>query len=267
MSSYESSAKKRDNIQTRGVYQSSPLGTGLFVGLRAADPFLQYSILSHNLGATLIQRVGSSALPPGPPLVTGIPLLDRLSLSPYRLVLLAMSVGSAVKQNYWVLGISNEAVLTSAAVGVSAFNTIVNSLNSLFFITVATSASANGERFPQTPLLAGSVLYVVGILTETVSEIQRKRFKQRPENKGKVCDQGLWALARHINYGGYTLWRSGYAIAAGGWTWGAIVAGGFAYDFLVRGIPVLDEYCQERYAEQWTQFKQKVPYRFLPYIY
>ena len=267
MSSYESSGKKRDNVQTRGSYETSPLGTGLFVGLRAADPFLQYSILSQNLGASLFQRLGTSALPPGPPLITGIALLDRLSLSPYRLTLLAMGVGSALKQQYWTLSISNEAVPPSTAVAISAFNSIANALNSLFFICSATSASVNGERFPQTPLLVGSALYVVGLLTETVSEIQRKRFKRKPENQGKVCDQGLWALARHINYGGYTLWRGGYALAAGGWIWGGVVAGWFAYDFVARAIPVLDQYCQERYTEQWTQFKQNVPYKLLPYIY
>ncbi|KAL9090341.1 MAG: hypothetical protein Q9165_005375 [Trypethelium subeluteriae] len=265
--SYESTAKKRDNVQTRGIYQSSPLGTGLFVGLRSADPLLQYAILSRNLGAPLLQRLGTSALAPGPPLITGLTFLDRLSLSPYRLILLLMSVGSAVKQQYWVLRISNEAIFPSGAIGVSIFNSVVNSLNSALFICAATSASNNGEHFPQTPLLVGSTLYVVGILTETVSEIQRRAFKRKPENKGKVCDEGLWALARHVNYAGYTLWRSGYALAAGGWIWGAVVAGGFTYDFLVRAIPVLDHYCQERYAEQWTQFKEKVPYKYLPYIY
>lgn len=265
--SYESSGKKRDNVQNRGNYEPSPLGTGLFVGLRAADPFLQYSILSQNLGASLFQRLGTFALRPGPPLITGIGLLDRISLSPYRLALLAMSVGSAVKQQYWTLSVANESVTPGTAVAVSFFNTLVNSLNSVFFICSATSASVNGERFPQTPLLVGSALYAVGILAETVSEIQRKRFKGKPENKGKVCDQGLWGLARHINYGGYTLWRSGYAITAGGWVWGGVVAAWFTYDFVFRAIPVLDQYCQERYTEQWTQFKQKVPYKLLPYVY
>lgn len=45
---------------------------------------------------------------------------------------------------------------------------------------------------------------------------------------------------------GYTLWRTGYAIAAGGWTWGAVTASFFVYDFNFRGIPVLQHYLEER---------------------
>ena len=266
-SSYEADGKKHDNVVTRGDYQSSPLGTGVFVGLRAADPLLQYAILSQNLGASLFHRLGTSALPPGPPLTTGVELLDRWSLSPYRMVLLAMSVGSTLKQDYWILSLSNEAMPPASATIISVFNSLINSLNSLFFISAKTSASANGEHFPQTPLLVGSALYAVGIVTETASEIQRKRFKRNPANKGKVCDRGLWALARHINYGGYTLWRTGYAVAAGGWIWGAVNAAWFTYNFLFEAIPALDQYCQEKYTEQWTQFRQKVPYRLFPYIY
>ena len=67
-----------------------------------------------------------------------------------------------------------------------------------------------------------------------------------PANKGKIYSGGLFGLSRHINYFGYTLWRSGYALAAGGWIWGSIVAGFFTYDFTQRAIPVLTEYMEER---------------------
>ncbi|KAI9709455.1 MAG: hypothetical protein M1820_003215 [Bogoriella megaspora] len=270
--SSESSGKKREEVSKRdyverGVYQSSPLGTGIFVGLRAFDPFLQYGILRHNYGTPLLHRLGASVLPPGPPLITGISLLDKLSLSPYRSILLAMSIGSALKQNYWVVGIQNEAMPPSGAITVSLFNTLANSINSFLFICSATSASANGEHFPQTPLLVGSALYVAGLTTELVSEIQRRNFKRKTENKGKVCDRGLWSWSRHINYGGYMLWRSGYALAAGGWVWGAFTAALATYDFVGRAIPVLDQYCEKRYGEQWKSFRERVPYQFLPLIY
>lgn len=51
---------------------------------------------------------------------------------------------------------------------------------------------------------------MAGILLELVSELQRKRFKDDPANKGKPYAGGLFSLARSINYGGYTLWRGGY---------------------------------------------------------
>lgn len=157
-----------------------------------------------------------------------------------------MAAAGAVKQIYWLVGVSQEMFPALSAVEVTVFNTVVNSLNSLLFISSVTSASANGEVFPQTPLLVGSTLFVVGMLVETFSEWQRKQFKRDPKNKGKVYTGGLFGLARHVNYGGYTLWRTGFAIAAGGWIWGALTAGFFATNFLRSSIPELDLYCSER---------------------
>lgn len=81
---------------------------------------------------------------------------------------------------------------------------------------------------------------------EFVSEIQRHAFKKDKKNKGQVYEGGLFGLSRHINYFGYTLWRTGYAIASGGWTWGAVTASWFVGDFTLRGIPVLQHYLEER---------------------
>ena len=174
----------------------------------------------------MIEKVGGSVLPRGPPLVTNT-LFDNLGLSPYRSILFAMSVGSMVKQNYHLLAIMNEEMPVANGAMVGVFNTVFNSLNSLFFITSQTSASVNGEHFPQTPLIVGSSMYAVGLFLEMFSEIQRAVWKKDPQNKGKVYEGGLFGLSRHINYFGYTMWRSGYALAAGGWVWGAAVAAFF----------------------------------------
>jgi len=243
--SYNETSAKKDNIKRGEASQPNNLGTGLFIGLRFADIPLQYLILSRNLGSSLIEKTGARTLPHGPALVTHS-FIDKLNLSPYRLILLSMAAGSALKQNYWLSSISKEEMPVKTGILVPIFNTIFNGLNSLFFITNWTSASANGEHFPQTPLLVGSALYAAGIVTETLSEVQRKIFKQKPENKGKIYQGGLFGQARHINYAGYILWRTGYAIAAGGWTWGAVTAAFFSYDFAFRGIPVLSHYCEER---------------------
>lgn len=248
--SYTEEDKRRDFI-SRGNKNPNPLGTGLFVGLRALDPFLQYGILAQGFGSTVIEKLGGHTLPHGPSLITNT-VLDRLGLSPYRLILLSMAAGSAIKQNLTILTITHEEMPPASSVMVSAFNTVLNSVNDLLFVCSATSASVNGEHFPQTPLLVGSTLYAVGILTEMFSELQRKAFKNKPENKGKVYKGGLFSLSRHINYFGYTLWRSGYALAAGGWTWGAIVGTWFTYDFLTRGIPVLNDYCEDRVGSSVT---------------
>jgi len=246
--SYHETSAKQDNIN-RGNKKDNPLGTGLFIGLRTADLWLQYGILAKGVGSSLIEKLGSSTLAHGPSLITDT-VVDRLGLSPYRLILLAMATGSALKQNYWILGINQEEFTPAQAGMVAAFNTVTNSLNDLLFVCAATSASVNGEHFPQTPLMVGSALYTVGILTETLSEVQRKRFKDDPSNKGKVYTGGLFGLARHINYGGYVLWRTGYAVAAGGWIYGACIFAFHTYGFVGRSIPALNHYCEERVSTQ-----------------
>lgn len=144
---------------------------------------------------------------------------------------------------------------------VAVFNTIFNSASSLIF-----TASPPAQFFPY-QVYIGTAMYIVGISLETVSEVQRKRFKDKPENAGKAYTGGLFSLARHINYGGYTLWRGGYALAAGGPVWAALMTTFFAYDFVTRGVPVLDQYCSKRYGQLWLKFKEQVPYRLLPGIY
>lgn len=275
--------RHKNKLILRGIKQSSPLGTGLFIGLRSLDPVLQYGLLAKGIAAPVIHKLGGKTLAQGPPVVTNT-FLDRLALSPYRLILLGMAAGSAIKQNYWLIGICQEEFPPLSAIEVSVFNTVFNSVNSLLFTCSMTSASVNGEHFPQTPLLVGSALYLVGIFTETFSEWQRLQFKKKPENKGKVYTGGLFRFARHINYAGYTLWRAGYALAAGGWTWGAIVGAFFSYNFISDGIPELNRYCHERvscpwarscfaanktlqYGEQWQNYRKQTPYKLFPYIY
>jgi protein-S-isoprenylcysteine O-methyltransferase Ste14 len=261
--SEESRAK---DLIARGVYTSTPVGKALFVVLRSLEPFLQYQVLAHGAGTSLLHRAGLRTLPPGPAAHTGFPLVDRLGLSSYRLVLLGMTIGSAVKQSIWVTTISGEPMDVPTAVIVSLFNTFLNGLNNYAFLLTATSASMTSD-FPQPQLIVGSALYATGLLTELVAEIQRKRFKSDPKNKGKPYTGGLWSLARHINYGAYTIWRAGYAMAGGGWIWGALVGGFFFSDFVRRGVPLLNEYCEKRYGEDWDKFKKQTKYRLIPGVY
>lgn len=261
-----SDASKKKDLIARGDYTPTPLGKATFFILRGIEPVLQYSILAHGLGTSVLHRVGLRTLPPGLPTHTGISLIDGLGLSPYRLVLLGMAVGAAVKQNIWVTALSGEPMPVTGAIAVGVFNAVFNSLNTYAFLTTATSASTEAD-FPQPALLIGGSLYVVGIMTELIAEVQRKRFKANPDNKGKAYTGGLWSFARHINYGGYTIWRAGYAMVGGGYTLGALVGAFFAWDFTQRAIPILSEYCEKRYGAQWEEFKQKTPYQLIPYIY
>jgi hypothetical protein len=206
---------------------------------------LQYGILAKGVGSGLLARLGLEQLPRGLAATTGIAPIDSLGLSPYRLILLSMSVGTAVKQIFWLTALSQEEVTLPFAFGVSAYNTFWNSVNNLLFTTALASASlASGQSFPQWPLVVGTLAYVIGISVETIAEVQRTNFKKN--NPGKPYTGGLWSIARHINYTGYSLWRAGFACAGGGFGFGAFMLAFSLQDFIRRSIPELDAYCSTR---------------------
>lgn len=228
--------------------------------LRAFDGFvLQRALLVLDPMPGLFAKLGISVPPPP---AGGLPSAISLqNLTPFQAVIWSMSIGSALKQIFWLLFTSKESMTASNAVTISIFNTICNSLNTLAF----TLASVN-TTWSENALYVSVPIFVAGILVETIAEIQRKAFKDDPKNSGKVYYGGLFGYARHINYFGYMLWRGSMALAGGGWIWGALIASFFWYSFNNRSIPTLDEYCAKRYGEQWQAVKRKVPYAFFPWV-
>jgi len=138
-------------------------------------------------------------------------------MSPYRLALFGMACTASLKQIIWKLFVAEDAMGAAQSTGVSLINTAFNTINSLLFICSATSPAygrgegPNWSGWPGPQLTVGAGLFGIGLLFETVSEIQRAATKSKPENQGKPYTKGLWAISRHPNYLGYTLWRTGYA--------------------------------------------------------
>lgn len=271
--------KPSNDIVLRGVKSPSPAGTTAFVGLRVLDPLLQYHILAHGLGTSFLARLGLSTVPLSVAVVTrtGIKLIDRLGLPLEKLILLGMAVGSAASQIFWLTYLSQEKFPLRNALIVSTFNSFLNTVNSLLLLTAATSASLStrpltvavtGTRtHVSLPVVLGAVLFVVGSALETASELQRKRFKDSPENKGKLCRTGAWSWARHINYGGHLIWRTGTALASGGWIAGCAMALFQGFSFSQNGVVSLDYYMSRRYKDQWGRYKEDVRWKLIPGIY
>jgi steroid 5-alpha reductase family enzyme len=46
----------------------------------------------------------------------------------------------------------------------------------------------------------GAFVWFLGILGESVADAQLSNFRKNPENKGGVCEDGLWYYSRHPNY-------------------------------------------------------------------
>lgn len=71
-------------------------------------------------------------------------------------------------------------------------------------------------RLPATPLglldqIAESVA-VFGFLIEAIADYQKNKFKSKPENRGRICDVGLWSKARHPNYFGEMIFWIGISL-------------------------------------------------------
>ena len=190
----------RDFNVGRGKRESAPLGTTLFVGLRALDPLLQRSILLSTPLTTLLPKLNLS-----PPVFPANQSIYPLTgLGPIQSLIWFMSIGSAVKQCYHLLFVGNErmfpqqrppqkspnAMIAMYATGstiVAVFNTIFNGLNTLLF----TASASLPAQFQPYQWYIGAAMYLVGMMLETLSEVQRKKFKDKPENKGKAYSGGL----------------------------------------------------------------------------
>jgi steroid 5-alpha reductase family enzyme len=50
--------------------------------------------------------------------------------------------------------------------------------------------------------IAGVVLYAIGLMMESVSDVQKYLFKVRQSDKSAICDKGFFNWTRHPNYFG-----------------------------------------------------------------
>jgi Protein of unknown function (DUF1295) len=223
--------------------RSSPFGTGVFVVLRSLDPLLQHAIMTRGLGSSLIHRCGASTIPLAA-------TTNVLGLAPHQMIMFSMAAASTIAETFWLYYISQEEMPAGQAAFIAAFHSVSNSLNTLISMCALTSAvDQYGDwksLLHSPPVVFGAAFYICGMLIQTISEIQRKRFKQNPANKGKPYGGGLFSLATHINYGGFTMWRTGYAMVSGGWAFAALSSAWFIYDFSVRAIPSLEAYCEQK---------------------
>lgn len=254
--------KKSKDLISRGQYEPSPIGTAVFVGLRALDGFvIQRALQILNPLPALFARF-NLAVPPPPPSGGDLLSIAGQELTPFQAVIWGMSIANALKQIYWLVFTSKESMSVSTAITVGVFNTVFNALTTLAF-----SLAAVNPTWSEATFYVSIPIFAAGILIETLSEVQRKAFKDDPKNQGKIYSGGLFQYARHINYFGYMLWRGSMALAGGGWAWGALTAGFFWNSFVNSSIPELDAYCTKKYGEQWEAVKRKVPYAFFPGIH
>lgn len=84
---------------------------------------------------------------------------------------------------------------------------------------IQVSAAAGPSRgVGAVAVTAGVLIWLVGFGFEALGDLQLKRFRADPHNRGAIMDRGLWSLTRHPNYfGDSCVWWGIWLIAASAW--------------------------------------------------
>ena len=113
--------------------------------------------------------------------------------------------------------------------------------------------------------LLGILLFIIGWYVNTYSEIQRKRFKDDTNNKGKLYTLGLFQYARHINYFGDICWVTGWAIITHN-LWSGIIPIMLTLGFIFFFIPELSSYLEMKYGDNYQHWSKDTK-KLIPFIY
>jgi protein-S-isoprenylcysteine O-methyltransferase Ste14 len=267
------------DIIARGNYKTSYIGNSFFIAWRLAEPLVLYKLLKPGgPGESLVSYLGLSVVSDGPAFTTGLGLLDQLGLPLPRLLLFLVPIAGVAKHIFWILFLNAEQVTPPNGFLIGFSQMVMNTSSTLLYLPAVTSIWPSSQprlSIPGTdsslPLATavGAALYLLGLGLEWAAECQRRIFKNKSENKGKLCTTGLWSWVRHPNFGGCIVERGSLALMSSGVV-AALTFGGFMFNVLggPRGADKnLDVYCGQKYGEQWAKYKKDVRYKFWPGIF
>lgn len=129
--------------------------------------------------------------------------------------------------------------------------------------SIAIGAASRGN-IKNTEIWMSTTLYGLGSWLNTWSELQRKWWKTKPENKGRCYTLGLFGLSRNINYFGDVVLFGGWTLASGCW-WNSWVPLIMAATFYFYHIPDKEKYLAERYKSDWPSYVATTK-SFVPYV-
>lgn len=134
----------------------------------------------------------------------------------------------------------------------------------LLAICVIVAAWNPAPLFSMQDALALLVI-AVAIGGEGLADRQLRAFRKKPENRGRICDTGLWRYSRHPNYFFETMvWLAWplFAIDLSGayfWGWLSLLAPVCMFWLLTRvsGIPPLEDVMVEKYGERYRAYQSR----------
>lgn len=113
------------------------------------------------------------------------------------------------------------------------------------------------------------VLFVLAFAGETTADFQLAEFRAKPENSGKVCQDGWWFFSRHPNYFFESLIWISFGLFAFSSPWGylALLAPVLMIYLLlfISGIPATEEHMVKSRGDQYREY-QRTTSSFIPWI-
>jgi steroid 5-alpha reductase family enzyme len=142
----------------------------------------------------------------------------------------------------------------------------IQALAALVLALVVVTAARNPAPFGQWSDAAGLALLVVAVVGEAIADAQLAGFRTRPENRGKVCEAGLWSLSRHPNYFfEWLAWLAWPVIAIGPWAtspwaWATLAGPALIYWLLVHvsGIPMLEAHMRRSRGAAFIDSQRRI---------
>ncbi len=136
----------------------------------------------------------------------------------------------------------------------------------LFAYQVGFALFAIGETQPIGALdFIAIAIFLLGSYLNTASEFQRKKFKEDPQNQGKLYTSGLFRFARHINYFGDFLWVASWALITRS-AWALTIPLCLGLGFIFYFIPPLTIHLRAKYGKEFDDWEKRTK-AFIPFIY
>jgi steroid 5-alpha reductase family enzyme len=113
----------------------------------------------------------------------------------------------------------------------------------------------------------GVALWAVGVFFEAVGDLQLRRFRADPSNRGTIMDRGLWRYTRHPNYfGDACVWWGIFLVAAQRWPGVLTIPAPILMTLLLTrgsGVRVLEAHMRDRPG--WADYARRTsPFFPLP---
>lgn len=148
------------------------------------------------------------------------------------------------------------------AQGITVWVVMLSSIGFLGATKEAMIVNLNNINFDI--FLLGIIVYLIGLIIESVADYQKFKFKLKPENKGLWISSGLWKFSRHPNYFGEILiWLGVYITTISNINYSSLFIGIISPIFIFvilrffSGIPPLEKRYNERYSDNIDYKKYK----------